>query len=323
MADEKLQEKLADYVEDAHAMEQSVLRSLDSMISTTDDYEMKSMLEHHKEETERHERLLKERLDALGEETSAPKEAQMVAAALLKGIADRARTDKPVKNARDGYVTEHMEIACYQILERLAERAGDTETAEVAGRNRADEEEMARKIDSSEEANLAATTAADLAQKTGSELHIVNVKPAPVDIEPTSEIAYWMSNIEESERKEAQQFLDAQTEQIKALGATVAQTHVRLGRPDEEIVILAEEIGAGLIAIGSRGLGGMRRALMGSVSDSVVRHASCPVLVVRAEKGSRHYLEGSDSAARRPWRGPERRPPRTGLNGSWEGRCAP
>lgn len=149
MADEKLQEKLADYVEDAHAMEQSVLRSLDFMISTTDDYEMKSMLEHHKEETERHEQLLKERHDALGEETSAPKEAQTVAAALLKGIADRARTDKPVKNARDGYVTEHMEIACYQILEQLAERADDPETADVARRNRADEEEMARKIDAS------------------------------------------------------------------------------------------------------------------------------------------------------------------------------
>ena len=47
MADEKLREKLADYVEDAHAMEQSVLRSLDSMISTTDDPEVRSMLEHH------------------------------------------------------------------------------------------------------------------------------------------------------------------------------------------------------------------------------------------------------------------------------------
>jgi ferritin-like metal-binding protein YciE len=149
MADDKLRDKLADYVEDAHAMEQSVLRSLDSMISTTEDPEIRSMLEHHKEETERHERLLKERLDALGEGTSAPKEAQTLAATLLKGIADRARTDKPVKYARDGYVTEHMEIACYQILERLAERADDPETAEVARRNRADEEEMARKIDAS------------------------------------------------------------------------------------------------------------------------------------------------------------------------------
>ena len=51
-----------------------------------------------------------------------------------------------------------------------------------------------------------------------------------------------------------------------------------------EIVALAEELGADLIVMGSRGLGGVRRALMGSVSDSVVRHAHCPVLVVRQEK---------------------------------------
>ena len=51
-----------------------------------------------------------------------------------------------------------------------------------------------------------------------------------------------------------------------------------------EIVALAEELQADLIVIGSRGLGGVRRALMGSVSDSVVRHAHCPVLVVRPEK---------------------------------------
>jgi len=52
-------------------------------------------------------------------------------------------------------------------------------------------------------------------------------------------------------------------------------------RRDQAIVHLADEIGAGLIIIGSRGLGGLRRALMGSVSDSAVRHAHCPVLVVR------------------------------------------
>jgi nucleotide-binding universal stress UspA family protein len=50
-----------------------------------------------------------------------------------------------------------------------------------------------------------------------------------------------------------------------------------------EIVALAEELGADLIVMGSRGLGALRRALMGSVSDSVVRHAHCPVLVVRAQ----------------------------------------
>ena len=44
---------------------------------------------------------------------------------------------------------------------------------------------------------------------------------------------------------------------------------------------VAEEIGADLIVVGSRGLGGLKRALMGSVSESVVRHAHCPVLVMR------------------------------------------
>jgi ferritin-like metal-binding protein YciE len=147
VADDKLREKLVEYIEDAHAMEQNVSRMLDSMISTTDDPEITEVLRHHKEETEEHERRLRERLDALGAGTSTTKEAGAVGAALLKGLGDVARSDKPGKNARDGFVTEHMEIASYQLLERLAVRAGDTETAEVARRNRADEEEMARKID--------------------------------------------------------------------------------------------------------------------------------------------------------------------------------
>jgi ferritin-like metal-binding protein YciE len=147
MADDKLQQKLIDYIEDAHALEQNVSRMLDSMISTTDDPEITEMLRHHKEETERQEQRLRERLDALGAGTSTRKEAQTIVSALLKGTADQVRGDQAGKNARDGYVTEHMEIAAYQLLERLAERAGDTETADVARQNRAEEEEMARKID--------------------------------------------------------------------------------------------------------------------------------------------------------------------------------
>jgi ferritin-like metal-binding protein YciE len=147
MADDKLQQKLIDYIEDAHALEQNVSRMLDSMISTTEDPEIEEMLRHHKEETERQEQRLRERLDALGAGTSTRKEAQTIAAALMKGAADQVRGDQAGKNARDGYTTEHMEIAAYQLLERLAERAGDQETAEVARQNRAEEEEMARKID--------------------------------------------------------------------------------------------------------------------------------------------------------------------------------
>ena len=148
MADDRLQQKLVSYVEDAHAMERNVSRMLDSMISTTDDPEIKRMLQEHKRQTEEHERRLRGRLDAMGAGTSTIKEVGGLGAALFKGVGDMARTDKPGKNARDGYVTEHMEIAAYELLERLAKRAGDEETAEVARRNRADEREMAKKIES-------------------------------------------------------------------------------------------------------------------------------------------------------------------------------
>jgi ferritin-like metal-binding protein YciE len=147
MADDKLQQKLIDYIEDAHALEQNVSMMLDSMISTTDDPQITQMLKHHKEETERQEQRLRKRLDALGAGTSTRKQAQTIVSALLKGTADQVRGDQAGKNARDGYVTEHMEIAAYQLLERLAVKAGDQETAEVARQNRAEEEEMARKID--------------------------------------------------------------------------------------------------------------------------------------------------------------------------------
>src|SRR3712207_8494382 len=54
--------------------------------------------------------------------------------------------------------------------------------------------------------------------------------------------------------------LDAQVKQVEAAGGTVRQAYLRMGRPDGEIIGLAEEIGAGLIVMGSRGHGGLRRA---------------------------------------------------------------
>ena len=80
---------------------------------------------------------------------------------------------------------------------------------------------------------------------------------------------------------QAQHFLDQQVDRVKQEGISVAEAHLLRERPDREVVHLSEEIGAGLIIMGSRGLGGIRRALMGSVSDSVVRHAHCPVMIVR------------------------------------------
>ena len=141
-----LREKLVDYIQDAHAMEQNVLRMLDSMIATTTDQETVARLQQHRGETERHEQLLRGRLEALGAGAAPIAEATAVAGAMAKGVGDRVRPDKPGKNARDGYITEHTEIAAYELLERLATRAGDPATAQVARTIRQDEEAMAQWI---------------------------------------------------------------------------------------------------------------------------------------------------------------------------------
>ena len=144
--------------------------------------------------------------------------------------------------------------------------------------------------DGSKEADLAAKTASDLAQKTHSELHVVHVFGlAPIGPPVYPEATNLQSvereaEIEELQRtseQRAREMLEEEVGKVRSAGSTVAQGHLIEGRVAPEVVALAEEIGAGLIVLGSRGHGGIRRALMGSVSDSVVRHAHCPVLVVR------------------------------------------
>ena len=126
---------------------------------------------------------------------------------------------------------------------------------------------------------------ADLANNTHSELHILSVGGGY----PAYDVR--VPEVAEDLRRQAQDILDDQVEKIERAGGEVAQAHLRLAEghpgfehhPSDDIVRLAEEIAAGLIVVGSRGVGGIRRALMGSVSDSVVRHAHCPVMVVRGE----------------------------------------
>jgi nucleotide-binding universal stress UspA family protein len=137
--------------------------------------------------------------------------------------------------------------------------------------------------DGSVDAQLAAQTAVEMSKKLDSELHLVYVEPMP-ERHGTRMMRFAVdlpAEVVESAEKEAKANLEEQVQKIKQAGGQVAQAHAKEGLPDAEIVALAEDLGVGLIVMGSRGLGGIRRALMGSVSDAVVRHAHCPVLVVR------------------------------------------
>lgn len=152
--------------------------------------------------------------------------------------------------------------------------------------------------DGSDDAAYATEAAVELSKKTDSELHVVYVgrdayseallypeatEPGWAEQEDPALIEELGTQFEQMARR----VLDAEAEKVRAAGGAVAQAHLRMGTAAAEISELAEELGAGLVVVGSRGLGGLRRALMGSVSDSVVRHAHCPVLVVRKEERGR------------------------------------
>ena len=131
--------------------------------------------------------------------------------------------------------------------------------------------------DGSPDAALAARSAVELSNNTGSELHVVHVG----EFLPTY---FAFTEDEPAElRRRAREILDEQLRSIEEGGGSVADSHLRLGRPAEEIINLAEEVGAGVVVVGSRGLGALRRAVLGSVSENVVRYAPCPVFVVRGE----------------------------------------
>jgi nucleotide-binding universal stress UspA family protein len=138
--------------------------------------------------------------------------------------------------------------------------------------------------DGSEEAELATRAAIKLAEGIGSELHVVYVEPLP-DFMKKNDAGTPGYDLELYEKieEEGREMLRKLTWRVKVAGGTVAEAHLRMGAVAEEIVGLADELEVGLVVVGSRGLGRIRRTLAGSVSESVFRQARCPVMVVRAK----------------------------------------
>ena len=134
--------------------------------------------------------------------------------------------------------------------------------------------------DGSKDSAVAREAAVDLANKTDSELHVVHVGLLSHWIMPDtlSDAQY------ERLRQEAQKILDEEAKKIQEAGGAITGAHLRMGRADVEVVRLSQELQAGLLIIGNRGREMIARFLLGSDAESIVRHAPCPVLVVREEE---------------------------------------
>lgn len=123
----------------------------------------------------------------------------------------------------------------------------------------------------------------------GDEIKIVSIidMAVPMVFNPQSEIAPNALEVEQTANETAEKILETARQKIERLigNENVAiSTETLFGSPDSRIVEAAEKMHADLIIVGSHGYNRWERLLLGSISDSVVHHAPCSVLVVRTPK---------------------------------------
>ena len=142
-----LGDQLNKYLADAHAIEQQAIQLLKKGPKIAGVKELADAFEDHLQETSEHSELLEQRLEARGSGPSTLKDSALRLGALNWGVFFQAQKDTPAKLAAFAYAFEHLEIAGYEQLKRVAERAGDPLTAEVAERILGQERAAARKLE--------------------------------------------------------------------------------------------------------------------------------------------------------------------------------
>ena len=146
-------QKIIQYLNEAHATEQALTRTLQAHTAMTPRGRYRSDLDRHLRETKSHAKALQQRLEELGQRRSmlqvgvgAAQSLLGQALALSKGPFDLLRgasgEEKLLKNAKDESATEALEIATYRALEHFAHGVGDGKTARLAASIREDEERM-------------------------------------------------------------------------------------------------------------------------------------------------------------------------------------
>ncbi len=232
--------QLAGYLSDAHAIEEQALAQLRSAPGVAGDDRLAAALAEHLGETETHERLVRERLDAYGDAPSRWKDLIMAAGG--KGFLAFARLqpDTPGKLAAHAYSYEHLEIAAYELLARVARQANDSETEVLARRILPDERLMAERLeaafDSTVRSSLTAVGSTDanarvrayLTDAHALEQQSIGLLRRAVDVSTASDLAdAYRVHLGESERHAAQ--LERRLDELGHSTSTVKDAAMRIG----------------------------------------------------------------------------------------------
>ncbi|HEY6399590.1 MAG TPA: DUF892 family protein [Solirubrobacteraceae bacterium] len=149
MAPSSLEEQLVKYLTDAHSIEQQALVQMKIAPQIAGDDMIASHFTKHLQETQEHERLVRERLQAHSEDRSVLKDVAGAVTGAGFALFAMAQPDTPGKLVTHAFSYEHMELAAYDLLGRVAELAGDPETAGVARLIEEQERTMAERLESS------------------------------------------------------------------------------------------------------------------------------------------------------------------------------
>src|SRR3954447_23535285 len=141
-----LEEQITKYLTDAHSIEEQALAQMERAPAMAGDPELAQIYAQHRTETREHEQDVRAELHRRGAEPSTVKDVAGKVGGWGMVLFARLNPDTPGKLAVHAYSYEHMELAAYELLKRMAQRAGDEHVRELAERLAAQERAMADRI---------------------------------------------------------------------------------------------------------------------------------------------------------------------------------
>ena len=211
MSDRDLNQQLIKYLTDVHSIEEQALAQLRRAPEIAGDAEIAEAFEQHLHETERQEERVRALLDAAGASPSTLKDLAGRAGGVGMLLFAKFQPDTPGKLVAHAYSYEHMEVAAYELLRRVAERAGSRETASAAQEICEEERRMAGRLESvfgaAVTASLREVEPDDLTEQLGAYLadaHAIEMQAiqmlerAPKITEPESLARLYKEHLEET-----------------------------------------------------------------------------------------------------------------------------